>query len=142
MIIHSPVLYPLYLCYAHGFAMYNTSNPLRFFSVIIHSPVLYHLYLCYAHGFAVYNTSNPLRFFSVIIHSPNFFSFFCQQKTEKTWLIVHNKRATTVNFKIYNHRSVTYIMESLRLCQGTAVCPEQILCNYIISIQSDILNQS
>ena len=87
-------------------------------------------------------TSNPLRFFSVIIHSPNFFSFFCQQKTEKTWLIVHNKRATTVNFKIYNHRSVTYIMESLRLCQGTAVCPEQILCNYIISIQSDILNQS
>ena len=49
---------------------------------------------------------------------------------------------TTVNFKIYNYRSVTYIMESLRLCQGTAVCPEQILCNYIISIQSDILNQS
>ena len=28
----------IYLCYAHGFAVYNTSNPLRFFSVIIHSP--------------------------------------------------------------------------------------------------------
>ena len=80
MIIHSPVLYSLYLCYAHGFAVYNTSNPLRFFSVIIHSPVLYPLYLCYAHGFAVYNTSNSLRFFSVIIHSPNTFIFLCKQK--------------------------------------------------------------
>ena len=37
-------------------------------------------------------TSNPLRFFSVIMHSPNTFSFFCKQKAESIWLIVHNKK--------------------------------------------------
>ncbi len=28
----------LFFCYALGFAVHNTSNPLRFFSVIMHSP--------------------------------------------------------------------------------------------------------
>ena len=91
--MHSPTFMLFIFCYTHGFAVHNTSNPLRFFSVIMHSPTFMLFIFCYTHGFAVHNTSNPLRFFSVIMHSPNTFSFFCKQKAESIWLIAYNKKS-------------------------------------------------
>ena len=37
--MHSPTFILFIFCYTHGFAVHNTSNPLRFFSVIMHSPI-------------------------------------------------------------------------------------------------------
>ena len=106
--------------------MNNTSNPLRYFSVIIHSSNTISLFckqeakrltyynFCYAHGFAMNNTSNPLRCFSVIIHSSNTISLFCKQKADSIWLIVHNKKAQDISCAFYIMR-----MAGLEPARGT-----------------------
>ena len=112
---------------------YNTSNPLRFFSVIIRLVTNTFVLLYTAKLRFTYNTSNPLRFFSVIIRLvTTTFVLLCTTKLRFTYNTSNPLRFFSVIIRSPNIRIQLFyasIKSCMRIFNDKATKKGPLLCN-------------